>query len=200
MLSLPRIYAGYVTSFDSAVARFESWTTERRSSASSLPPPSPSLDSIPSMLSPSQRKRIKDYLKVNLQQLLLLTRTKLTSFSFQRAKTNPRHSQISLPAYLLLPIQRLPRYRLLLESLLSCTPSSDDPDTLMPEPHPVVQEALDVIAGVATDLNERKRENEGRQQLLIWQNRIGNRFRSPLVQPHRSLMRSGKIVSNRLLF
>ena len=36
----------------------------------------------------------------------------------QRARAHPSHSQISLESYLLLPIQRIPRYRLLLETLL----------------------------------------------------------------------------------
>ena len=44
-------------------------------------------------LSSSQRKKLKSYLK--------------------RCRLNPRHSQLSLEAYLLLPVQRIPRYRLL---------------------------------------------------------------------------------------
>lgn len=44
-------------------------------------------------LTMSQRKRIKSYLK--------------------RCRMNPRHSQLNLEGYLLLPVQRIPRYRLL---------------------------------------------------------------------------------------
>jgi hypothetical protein len=44
-------------------------------------------------LSSSQRKRIKQWLK--------------------RCRMNPRHSQLNLEGYLLLPVQRIPRYRLL---------------------------------------------------------------------------------------
>lgn len=44
-------------------------------------------------LTSSQRKRIKAYLK--------------------RCRMNPRHSQLNLEGYLLLPVQRIPRYRLL---------------------------------------------------------------------------------------
>jgi hypothetical protein len=44
-------------------------------------------------LTPSQRKRIKQYLK--------------------RCRANPRHSQMNMESYLLLPVQRIPRYRLL---------------------------------------------------------------------------------------
>ena len=46
-----------------------------------------------SNLTMSQRKRIKSYLK--------------------RCRMNPRHSQLNLEGYLLLPVQRIPRYRLL---------------------------------------------------------------------------------------
>lgn len=44
-------------------------------------------------LTSNQRKRIKQYLK--------------------RCRMNPKHSQINLEAYLLLPVQRIPRYRML---------------------------------------------------------------------------------------
>lgn len=44
-------------------------------------------------LSTSQRKRIKSYLK--------------------RCRLNPRHTQLNLEGYLLLPVQRIPRYKLL---------------------------------------------------------------------------------------
>ena len=51
-------------------------------------------------LTSSQRKRIKSYLK--------------------RCRLNPKHSQLNLEGYLLLPIQRIPRYRM----LVSLTQSS----------------------------------------------------------------------------
>jgi hypothetical protein len=53
---------------------------------------SPLSTGVPS-LTVSQRKRIKHYLK--------------------RCRLNPRHSQLNLEGYLLLPVQRIPRYRLL---------------------------------------------------------------------------------------
>lgn len=50
-------------------------------------------------LSSGQRKRIKNYLK--------------------RCRMNPRHSQLNLEGYLLLPVQRIPRYRLLVRLILT---------------------------------------------------------------------------------
>ncbi|KAK4702974.1 hypothetical protein P7C70_g3239, partial [Phenoliferia sp. Uapishka_3] len=189
-----KIYSSYVNAFDSALARLQTWTvndlTRARSNSTASRggsvTSSPQLGFTPrigafdpsapaaSTLSTNQKKRIKSYLK--------------------RCRTNPRHSQISLESYLLLPVQRVPRYRMLLETLLTCTPVSDDVDPALLEPSPVVLEALDLISAVATDMNERKRESEGRTQLLQWQHRIGNTFRSPLVQPHRSLLRSGNFT------
>ncbi|KAL8283267.1 hypothetical protein RQP46_006045 [Phenoliferia psychrophenolica] len=172
-----KIYSSYVNAFDSALARLQTWTVvpeppRARSNSSTSSPPlgstskmgSPPYDpSTPaaSNLSTSQRKRIKSYLK------------------------------ISLESYLLLPVQRVPRYRMLLETLLSCTPKDNLVDQALLELSPIVLEALELISAVATDMNERKRESEGRTQLLQWQHRIGNTFRSPLVQPHRSLLRTG---------
>lgn len=110
-------------------------------------------------LTDKQRKRIKTFLK--------------------RARLNPRHSQLNLEGYLLLPIQRIPRYKMLLEQLVSSTPllldGHDDP----------IERALDEIASLATNMNEGKRESESRKKLVLWQSRIRGKFPSPLVQPHR---------------
>ena len=51
-------------------------------------------------LSASQKKRIKGYLK--------------------RCKLNPRHSQLNLEGYLLLPVQRIPRYKMMASHRLTC--------------------------------------------------------------------------------
>jgi len=55
-------------------------------------PDAPGAAGLPN-LSTSQRKRLKSYLK--------------------RCRMNPRHTQLNLDGYLLLPVQRIPRYRLL---------------------------------------------------------------------------------------
>lgn len=126
-------------------------------------------------ISTSQRKRIKSYLK--------------------RCRMNPRHTQLNLEGYLLLPVQRIPRYRLLvrclilnflssnfilqLEELLRSTPPTyeymDDP----------LDRALAEISSLANNMNEGKRESESRRKLVQWQTRIRGKFPSPLVQPHR---------------
>jgi hypothetical protein len=68
-----------------------------------------------------------------------------------------------------------------LEQLLSSTPPTggyvEDP----------LDRALGEIASLANNMNEGKREAEGRTKLVKWQARIrgSSKFPSPLVQPHR---------------
>lgn len=45
--------------------------------------------------------------------------------------------------------------------------------------------ALAEISLLANNMNEGKRETEGRRKLVQWQSRIRGKFPSPLVQPHR---------------
>lgn len=120
------------SNFDSSVQRVKYWTSDRNIPGSSSPATSaispssstaqlvglglhmssittpgvapdsgPTATGVPN-LTTSQRRRIKSYLK--------------------RCRMNPRHSQLNLEGYLLLPVQRIPRYRLLVSIFI--TPSS----------------------------------------------------------------------------
>lgn len=195
-----------LSNFDSSVQRVKYWTSERQQSGASSPSntlsPSSSTAqlvgfgltmsavSTPSLvdsssgpaglpnLTSSQRKRIRSYLK--------------------RCRINPRHSQLNLEGYLLLPVQRIPRYRLLvganqllpfvvltslqLEELLRSTPPTYD---FVEDP---LDRALAEISLLANNMNEGKRESESRRKLVQWQSRIRGKFPSPLVQPHRSVL------------
>jgi len=164
--TLKRDINGYCSNFDNSVHRLKDWTKSSRSQSQpatpAYGPPSPPTaveSSNQSALSTAQRKRIKGYLK--------------------RCRVSPRHSQLNLEAYLLLPIQRIPRYKMLLEQLVRSTPpkpnSYDDP----------LDRALNEIAGLAMNMNEGKRDAEWRKKLVQWQSRIRGKFPSPLVQPHR---------------
>jgi len=105
------------SNFDNSMQRISYWSTDR-----SMPNPSPAISpssstaqlvglgitmaithpnaitenavatGIPN-LTTGQRKRIKAYLK--------------------RCRLNPRHTQLNLEGYLLLPVQRIPRYKLM---------------------------------------------------------------------------------------
>lgn len=193
-------YSTYINNFDNALSRMKTWTAPTsapgtpgftpRSSAGTPNISSaaisvgvglgavslPAGDPVPhsgSQMSTSQRKRVKTFLK--------------------RCREHPMHSQINLESYLLLPIQRVPRYKLLLEDLAMCTmPQSDGPrDTL--------DDALNEIASLASLMNEEKRDADSRLRLYHWQQRISSRGPSPLVQPHRKLIMDGALTLIRLV-
>ncbi|KAF8912848.1 hypothetical protein CPB84DRAFT_1841295 [Gymnopilus junonius] len=197
-----RMYSSYINNFDSSVQRVKYWTSDRSSPGSAIPGSSlspsssssqlvglgismamtstpniigdnsPAATGIPN-LTTSQRKRIKSYLK--------------------RCRLNPRHTQLNLEGYLLLPVQRVPRYKLLLEELLRSTPPTYE---YMEDP---LDRALAEIAMLANNMNEGKRESESRRKLVHWQTRIRGKFPSPLVQPHRRLIMDGRLLLTRVV-
>ncbi|KAI9572792.1 hypothetical protein HD554DRAFT_1359366 [Boletus coccyginus] len=184
-----KMYSSYINNFDNSVQRIKYWTSDRAPAGNtspgfSLSPTSSSLPSTPislpnptgdsmANLTSGQRKRIKTFLK--------------------RCRVNPRHSQLNMEGYLLLPVQRIPRYRLLLEELIRSTPPTysfmDD----------ALDRALAEISLLANNMNEGKRESETRRKLVQWQSRIRGKFPSPLVQPHRRLIMDGPLMLTRVV-
>lgn len=67
-----------------------------------------------------------------------------------------RHSQLNLLGYLLLPVQRVPRYKLLLADLVA---STNAPSTRL-------RAGYEKIECLARDINDRKAEMEGRKRLV----------------------------------
>ena len=111
------------SNFENSVSRIKAWVADRStpSPATTLSPSSStthlasignsiaamspsvasSVDTPKTTLTSSQRKRIKAYLK--------------------RCRVHRDHSQLNLEGYLLLPVQRVPRYRLLVTTNLIFT-------------------------------------------------------------------------------
>ncbi|KAH9835614.1 uncharacterized protein C8Q71DRAFT_762768 [Rhodofomes roseus] len=192
-----KMYSTYINNFDNSVQRIRMWTTDKPggSGEKTLSPSSSSAqlvalglttmtaatpgvvgDNVPApsaSLSSGQRKRIKAYLK--------------------RCRMNPRHSQLNLEGYLLLPVQRIPRYRLLLDDLVKSSPPMYD---YLDNP---LERAYEAISSLATGMNEGKRESESRRRLVLWQARIRGKFPSPLVQPHRRLIMDGRLQLTRVV-
>ncbi|KAJ7900051.1 hypothetical protein B0H14DRAFT_3080449 [Mycena olivaceomarginata] len=190
-----RMYSSYINNFDNAVQRVKNWSAAA-GPANAPPSMTPSTSQLAGLglalsaisppgvvpdagaasgvpaLTASQRKRLRSYLK--------------------RCRISPRHSQLNLEGYLLLPVQRIPRYRMLLEELLRATPPTyeymDDP----------LDRSLAEIALLANNMNEGKRESESRRKLVQWQSRIRGKFPSPLVQPHRRLIMDGQLLLTRV--
>ena len=109
-----------ISNFDNSIRRISYWTSDRSLPNASVPiSPSSSTVHLAGMgmamaisnpniitdnsaatgvpnLTTGQRKRIKAYLK--------------------RCRLNPRHTQLNLEGYLLLPVQRIPRYKLMVRN------------------------------------------------------------------------------------
>ncbi|KAI9608620.1 hypothetical protein H4Q26_004805 [Puccinia striiformis f. sp. tritici PST-130] len=154
-----KLYSTYITQFDTALERLPAWLLRTSCFQSSQHPKRRS------------KERLKTYMK--------------------RCRAHPSHTQMNLESYLLMPVQRLPRYKLLLENLVSCTPdlsctsareiqsrnlggvlTDKKPQPLTP--NKVAVEALNIVSAVTSEMNERKRDSEGRQRL-----------------PHRTLIKEG---------
>jgi hypothetical protein len=67
-----------------------------------------------------------------------------------------RHSQLNLIGYLLLPVQRVPRYRLLLADLVNSTTA----------PSSSLKSGYAKVEDLAKEINDRKAEMEGRRRLV----------------------------------
>jgi hypothetical protein len=91
---------------------------------------------------------IEKYSAINLN-VSQDTSRKLCDFIIE-CKMNPRHTQLNLSSYLLMPVQRIPRYKMLLESLLKQTPQTN-------EDHKVLTDALNIISDFIRSCNEGKR-------------------------------------------
>ena len=78
---------------------------------------------------------------------------------------------------------------------MECTPYSEE----LNRQDPTLSSALESISQLASEMNEKKRESEGRQRLLHWHARLGSEFKSPLVQPHRTLLKEGDMILTRVV-
>lgn len=195
------------SNFDNSVMRVKYWSSSSGTltpssstaqlvglglSMSAVSNPGALQEAVGNNLSASQRKRMKAYLK--------------------RCRMNPRHSQLNLEGYLLLPVQRIPRYKLLVCCFYNTFSSSVHQwyllqlEELMRSTPPVydyIEDSLDKavadITSLASNMNESKRDAESRRKLVRWQARIRGRFPSPLVQPHRRLIMDGPLKLTRVV-
>ncbi|KAJ2856805.1 hypothetical protein J3B02_001394 [Coemansia erecta] len=86
--------------------------------------------------------------------------------------------QVGLDGHLLTPVQRLPRYRMLLLDLLSNTPE-DHPD------HEALYAALKELNRTIYEVNEKKRVFENQARLRKIQEKVVGSSEIPLIAPHR---------------
>jgi hypothetical protein len=102
---------------------------------------------------------------------------------------------LDLMSYMIMPVQRVPRYVLLLRELRKFTPSS------LPE-FQALNDALHKIKHIATHINDAKRQVENMSKLIEIQNRISGSMGTTLIAPHRRLIREGVLqtIENKGLF
>jgi len=93
---------------------------------------------------------------------------------------------LELTSYLIMPIQRLPRYVLLLQELVNHT-RTDHPD------YQNLKSALDKMQDVADYVNDKKRMAENLNGVLTIQSHLTGEIKS-LAKPHRRYVRQGPLV------
>jgi len=89
-----------------------------------------------------------------------------------------------LLSFQIMPIQRIPRYEMLLKEIVKNT-ADNHPD----RPH--LERALQEITKVATAINDSMKEKERQQQLMELQKQVGGSIQ--LVKPARHFIRSGDL-------
>ncbi|KAF9288028.1 hypothetical protein BGZ68_000925 [Mortierella alpina] len=97
----------------------------------------------------------------------------------------PECKNLDFQSYLMLPVQRIPRYRMLLESLLRHTPE-DHPD------HRKLQSAFKSMEHTANFVNETIRQHEMFGEMVDLQSKITG-LAEPLVAPGRALLKRGNV-------
>ncbi|KAJ1925484.1 hypothetical protein IWQ60_004533 [Tieghemiomyces parasiticus] len=126
----------------------------------------------------------------NFHRALTLLRTTVETSAGFRAfirtvNAHPELKSLTIDSYLMLPIQRLPRYRLLLADLTRHTPDSH-PD------HPLVTRALQVIEEVAQFVNDMIRQHEMYTAMVAIQKCLHG-FQDNLLVPGRRLIKRGPV-------
>ncbi|KAJ2686982.1 hypothetical protein IWW39_003252 [Coemansia spiralis] len=103
----------------------------------------------------------------------------------QQANASPECKGLTFQSYLLLPVQRIPRYKLLLEDLLKHTsPAHVD--------HQNISDALRTISEVATFVNENIQEHEMTLSIIEIQRMLG--LKETLLVPGRRLIKVGTLT------
>jgi len=102
---------------------------------------------------------------------------------------------LDLMSYMIMPVQRVPRYVLLLRELRKHTPSS------LPGFN-TINEALMKTKTIAAHINESKRQMENMSKLIEIQNKISGSMGTTILQPARRLIREGQLqeISSKGLF
>jgi hypothetical protein len=109
---------------------------------------------------------------------------------FLESRRKDPEISLDFMSYLIMPVQRIPRYELLLKEFLKNTPN-DHPE------HSTLAEAFSKVQSIAQFINESKRRMESMSKVLDIQNQIEGNLGAPLMAPHRRLIKEGKVQVER---
>ena len=107
------------SNFDNSVQRVKFWSTDRPVAYNVNPALTPSSSTVQlvglglAISAPSAPVAVSDPSSLNNTAHLTSGQRKRIKHFLKRCRMNPRHSQLNMEGYLLLPVQRIPRYRLL---------------------------------------------------------------------------------------
>jgi hypothetical protein len=131
-------------------------------------------------------KMYSDYLNKYMAVMTIINEQR-TNRKFQDflAKARQATGGMDLMSYLIMPVQRIPRYVLLLKELQKNTPEQHPT-------HETLLSALQKVEKIASHVNEQKRQVEDMSKLLEIQNKLTGASWS-LLLPHRRLVREGTL-------
>jgi len=113
------------------------------------------------------------------------TKKKFNQWLWERKQA--REITMELDSYLILPIQRVPRYTLLLDNLGKHT-WPEHPDYIN------LRKAAAQVADVANYINERKRDRENIDKITVIMKRITGKFENLAADPRRRFVMEGSIT------
>ncbi|EFC44398.1 rhoGEF domain-containing protein [Naegleria gruberi] len=123
----------------------------------------------------------------------LIERKKKFAAYIEKQQNNPKCKNLPLAAYLIQPVQRIPRYRLLLADVIKLTPTDHvDFDDL--------QKGYQAILEIADWVNERKRENENQHSLTKLQLKLTDSEFKQIFLPHRKLISKTETLKSTITF
>eukprot|EP01097_Dermamoeba_algensis_P002089 TRINITY_DN1833_c0_g3_i2.p1 TRINITY_DN1833_c0_g3~~TRINITY_DN1833_c0_g3_i2.p1 ORF type:complete len:478 (+),score=124.98 TRINITY_DN1833_c0_g3_i2:312-1745(+) len=129
---------------------------------------------------------VRDYdTAVSLQMELMQKNSKFAAF-IKEGQENPSLSGLSFGAFMILPVQRIPRYQLLLRELCTHT-SPEHPDYVN------LNKAYEKMKDVVHYVNESKKESDNIAKVLEIQSNFVGKFEN-LALRHRRFVREGPVV------
>eukprot|EP00771_Trimastix_marina_P000928 gnl/Trimastix_PCT/1964.p1 GENE.gnl/Trimastix_PCT/1964~~gnl/Trimastix_PCT/1964.p1 ORF type:complete len:1070 (+),score=340.31 gnl/Trimastix_PCT/1964:77-3286(+) len=127
---------------------------------------------------------VNNYNKALLTVSRLMSKNSAFAHFINETCQRPEVNESSFQSILIIPAQRIPRYRLLLRDLLKYTPEAHIDRTN-------IEEALNQISETAAFINQRARDAENVERVFSYQSHLGGRW--TLIAPHRKFVRDGPL-------